>query len=631
MSFECWRKGIAPGLRTACLLLAFVGGPAHAQDTILFSAVVHLYLNTGLLSELGVSVTGAPGLPDPVETTMHDHVSPLVGSLVVELPSGSYEGFAAGALAGGVGPTLGGAWGSVALDGYRVEAAPNPLDLLIVSASAEPLFWIDHIHTHYEPVSGSFEIRNADLRVAPELAARLGDARLTGLAVGLFELESQLAPQLSKPSAPQGLVASDGGDCVTPNFNLPIDVALVDISSLQQSDLVQARVAITPSATLRNVGVGDVQWEAPLAEAHPMLAWAMYRESGGVFEQIGASATKHAFNAQNTDCPCASGNVLWAGGCMDVYGTFTNADRSNLAPRDEITAHLVGWDSCGSLMDPECDDVRNFPTPADGLERRLHVAEADLRVDAANYYFEAWYLVKDDIDIFNSMGWRKVTPLGSGFWTFSLDTSLANGPSLDAWVPRETLTASASAQVHATGVGQFEVASKVVDQGGGLHRYEYALMNFDFDRQLNGFSVPLEPGSTVSQLAFSDATDVASDDWTPSVGANSVSWNAPAGLGAEWGEMRRMAFSVDQAPQVFSVLVSPLEPGTPDTFSVAAPVPLPEPRVSLQLLFAALALLGLRWRRKDLTGVARDSARLGPKRAPSIDHTLAVSATGMAP
>jgi hypothetical protein len=192
-------------------------------------------------------------------------------------------------------------------------------------------------------------------------------------------------------------------------------------------------------------------------------------------------------------------------------------------------------------MDPECDDVRNFPPPADGLERRLHVAEADLQLAGANYYFEAGYLVKDDIDIFNTMGWRKVTPLGPGFWTFSLDTSLANGPSLDAWVPRGTLTASESAQVHDTGVGELEVASKVVDQGGGLHRYEYALMNFNFDRQLNGFSVPLEPGSTVSQVAFSDATDVASDDWTPTVGATSVSWNAPAGLGADWarcGEWR---------------------------------------------------------------------------------------------
>jgi hypothetical protein len=225
------------------------------------------------------------------------------------------------------------------------------------------------------------------------------------------------------------------------------------------------------------------------------------------------------------------------------------------------------------------------------------VAEAELQVTGANYYIEAWYLVKDDIDIFNSMGWRTVTPTGTSFWTFSLDTSLANGPSLDAWVPRGTLTASESAQVHDTGVGKFEVASKVVDQGGGLHRYEYALMNFDFDRQLNSFSVPLEPGSTVTQLAFSDATDDASDDWTPTVGATSVSWNAPAGLGADWGEMRRMALTVDQAPLVYSVTVLPLEAGTPGAFAVAAPVPLPEPYGSLQLLSGASALLALRWGR----------------------------------
>lgn len=598
MELEAWCRKIAMLLRCACGLLVLFAGAAQGEPSTLGSATAHLYLDTGLLSELGISITGAPGVPDAVETTMRDHQSTLFGSLAIELPGGSYEGFGVGGLMGGAGPTLGGAAGSVSLDAYRLEAAPDPLELEMVSADGAPLFRIDHIHTHFDPASGSLQIRNADLRVAPELAVRLGDARLAGLAVGLFELETRLerAPAGARTPTPRAStpVLRGGGDCVTPNFTLPIDVALINISSLQQSALEAGRVAITPSATLQNVGSGDVRWEAPLAEAHPMLAWAMYRESGGVFEQIGASTTKHAFNAQNTGCACASGNVLWAAGCMDVYGTFTNADRSNLAPRDEITAHLVDWDSCFSFMDPECDDVRNFPTPADGLERRLHVAESELEVSGASYYFEAWYLVKDDIDIFNTMGWRQVTPVDLGFWSFSLVTSLANGPALDSWVPRGTLTTSESAQVLDTGVGWFEVAAKVVDQGGGLYRYEYALMNFDFDRKLKGFSVPREPGSAVTQLAFSDATDTASDDWTPTVSANSVTWDAPSGSGADWGEMRRMAFTVDHAPQIFGVALFPLEAGTPAGFAVAAPVPVPEPGVCLQLLSGATALLTLR-------------------------------------
>jgi hypothetical protein len=587
-------------LRTGCawlVLLVWVAGGASAQPSTLSSADAHLYLNTALLTDFGVSITGAPGVPDPVETSVHDHSSPLVGSLVIQLPGGSYEGFGAGALTGGAGPALGGPAGRVALAGYEVRASSNPLDLRIVSADAEPLFLVDHIHTHHDPASGSLEVRNADLRVTPELATRLGDARLAGLAVGLFELESQLVPQAPTPPSPPArsgsLGVSGGGDCVTPNFGLPIDVALVNISSVQQSALEQGRVAITPSATLQNVGIGDVQWDAPLSETHPMLAWALYRESGGAFEQIGASTTKHAFFAQNTGCPCAGGNVLWAGGCMDVYGTFTNADRSNLAPRDEITANPVEWDSCGSFFDPECDDVQNFPTPADGLERRLHVAEADLQVAGANYYFEAWYLVRDDIDIFNTMGWRKVTPVGPGSWTFPLATSLANGPALDVWVPRGTLSASESAQILDTGMGELEVAAKVVAQGGGLYRYEYALMNFDFDRQVASFSVPLLPGATVTQLDFSDATDTASDDWASTVSASSVTWSAPASEGADWGEMRRMAFTVDRAAQVYDIALLPLEAGTPSALTVAAPVPLPEPGVSFQLLLGTSALLGL--------------------------------------
>lgn len=216
----------------------------------------------------------------------------------------------------------------------------------------------------------------------------------------------------------------------------------------------------------------------------------------------------------------------------------------------------------------------------------------------ANYYLEAWYPVKDDIDVFNTMGGRKITPSGPGFWTFSLDRSLANGPTLDAWVPRGTLTASEGAQVLDTGVGELEVAARVVALGGGLHRYEYALMNPDFDCQLKSFSVPPLPGSSVSQVAFSDATDAASDGWTATVGATSVTWNAPAGEGADWGEMRRMAFTVDQASQVYSALLFPLEAGMPVSLSVAAPVKLPEPSAWLQWLTGASALLGPSRRRR---------------------------------
>jgi hypothetical protein len=582
---------------------------ARAQEAVLSEATVHLHFKTRLLQELGIALTGASGNPDPTEPLLHDHASTLRGSLVIRLPGGSYEGFGSGALLRGKGPMLHGPGGSASLGAFQLVAGAEPLSLAVLDSSGRPLFDVDHIHTHHDPTSGALELRNADLRIAPELALRLGEPRLSGIAVALFELATTLDAGVGRTEAlriPSGAGAAGGGSCVTPDFTLPVDVALVDVSSLQQSALEQGRVAITPSARLRNVGQGDVRWEMALDPDHPMLAWALYRRTGEAFEQIGTSATKHAFFAQNSGCPCPGGAVLWAGGCEDVYGVFTNEDRANLAPRDEITAHLAAWDPCGSFFDPDCNGVENFPPPADGLERRMSVAAAELDVPGATYYIEAWYVVAGDIDIFNTMGWRRVSPsFSGGFWSFALDTPLANGPALDAWVLPGTLEATESSQVLATGEGHVQVASRVEDLGGGLHRYHYALLNLDFDRQLRRLAIPLTVGASVSQIAFSDETDDPTDDWSASVGPASVSFVAPPLLGLDWGRMARFAFTVDAAPEVATLTVEPLEPGSPTSCPVDAAIPVPEPDLIVQLPPALLLLALLARRRGRSAAIAR--------------------------
>ena len=72
------------------------------------------------------------------------------------------------------------------------------------------------------------------------------------------------------------------------------------------------RVVIAPSATLRNVGTADVPWYPKFhtgvgetypqpydRDQHPFLVWALYRQTGEVFEQLAVSEAKHAFFTVN--------------------------------------------------------------------------------------------------------------------------------------------------------------------------------------------------------------------------------------------------------------------------------------------------------------------------------------------
>ena len=141
------------------------------------------------------------------------------------------------------------------------------------------------------------------------------------------------------------------------------------------------------------------------------------------------------------------------------------------------------------------------------------------------------------------------------------------------------------------------MASRVVDLGGGLHRYEYAVANFDLDRQLRSFTVPMHPGTNVTQIEFGDATPTTSDDWSAVVNAGDVTFTAPVGLGLDWGSTARMAFTADVESSVASTTLGPLEAGSPASYALDAAVPLPEPGMGIGLLLGGGVIARL-WRRQ---------------------------------
>ena len=201
-----------------------------------------------------------------------------------------------------------------------------------------------------------------------------------------------------------------------------VDVELTGLDKLSEVFHDSERVAMAPSAELGNVGTADIEWFQSIAPdsyggqstlgQHPYLIMHLYRLTDGVLQQIGRSDLKHAFFAANLDCACPADQVLYVG-CLDLYSTSTNAWRSRLAPREELTSSTGDWTSLGSHFDgsPVNDyrdhDEGDHPDP---FEHRLTATTVDLLTPGASYFIEAWYLAKGDIDIFNSMAYRGVAP-----------------------------------------------------------------------------------------------------------------------------------------------------------------------------------------------------------------------------
>ncbi|MBL0028907.1 MAG: hypothetical protein IPO95_07525 [Rhodanobacteraceae bacterium] len=367
----------------------------------------------------------------------------------------------------------------------------------------------DHAHPQRRDGGTRAEWRHFDVHVGPGLAQRLGDARLIGVPIGSALLHMELT------SAAKAI-----DSCVAPNFpttgNFQVDVAL---SAIDGADAIcngacngagaaNARIKLTPSAKLQGVGSADVPWYQkfmtsphgypyPGNDQHPYLVWAVYRiDADGRIEQLARSGVKHAFFSSNeypaggAGCGCGGANVLWAG-CTDTYGWSTNDSSAFLAPRAEIIPSRGQWGRCGSLRDADCNGSEDGPF-IPNFELRAVVVESEL-VPAlhpgAQWFIEAWYVVRDDVNVDNSFGHRRIFPrwvAPTGKWMLDFFDSpggswlpFVPGPVIDAWVAPGTTTATRMSREAVAADGRVRLAVRVADLGGGRWRYDYALMNID--------------------------------------------------------------------------------------------------------------------------------------------------------
>ena len=555
---------------------------------------------------------GAPG--QRYDTTTFPALN--AGALEVLHRGSSIAGVGGGELRFRGGFVLGYPGGSIDLRGFALRADPAAkLGISVVDAQGKVWFTADHAHYGFDPrVPDTFSMFNMNLRLSPQFAQALGKLELAGYPIGSLEFRAHA-------QADRAVETPTGGVCSAPfsGPGLTSDMSLIYDNAANgwtgHNDSVYARrcglppvgaggtcttssttgeVVIDQDSSLRNSGTTAIAWYSKFSgshppynnDQHPYLIWNLYRiDADGRVKQIGVSAVKHAFLTVNWNCGCAEGNIIYPT-CEDTYSLSNNDNSSsggsqqqNLAPRSEIIPHTAVWGRCGSVWDANCDGVMDSGSGAQDLyQYRMLVDESDMLPplsSGAHYLFEYWYIVRDDVNIYNTMGYREIQPVKTGSsWSISLvndnatDHDFFLGPVINRWVDPAAPSTVASNQELDTSHGHARVAVKATDLGGGQWRYEYAVMNFDYahvridpahpnepnlkllsNHGFARFSVPLPSGATAAALRFDDADGDGGNDWPGVVTPTSVVWTAPvAGNTLDWGTLYHFEFISNSAP-----------------------------------------------------------------------------------
>jgi len=302
-------------------------------------------------------------------------------------------------------------------------------------------------------------------------------------------------------------------------------------------------------------------------EDHPVIAQNMYRLLDGRFEQIGASWLKHGFlstNSTNSTCAADAGGTSCSTpplggsqlgvGCTDPYGSGLNGSRP-LGRRSEV--------------DPTSGE---FPYPHSGSgstaqpwNQRVAVAEADLSTVGARYFVEGHYVAPDDAAAgngLNNASWREITVNTTTFNIAFLGGSVTNKrqAAIQGWAAIDPTVTLLNVDIAgSTPVQRFHVARKVIDLGGGVWRYNYAVHNMNSVRGADRFEVRLFSGATITNAGFRDVDAHSGEpydtmNWPATINGNVISWEAapftPAqnGNAIRWGNMYSFWFDATRPP-----------------------------------------------------------------------------------
>ena len=609
----------ALGLSIAMVFGAFIG-PAHAapaaaeraQQWSVAGGTVSMRWNRELASDIGLVLSAASKRQAQLSADDHEIFElRRDGGLEFDVRNGNLRGFLGGSLQAHGGYVVDTKAGRIDLTDFRlVPRAGSAVILDVVSRDGKAWFYVDRLMYELVQNKQRLSVRTMDVVITEELARRLGQPEIAGWTIGELGMTTDVlrkgadSPPLARSTKWHGLPVP-GQPGATYQADLFMKSFFMQYMRCNGCTGVggNGSVVFAPSSTLRNninngallatvpgdplgtsaaLYTADIPWyekfTGPFApysnDQHPYLIWNMYRfNADGSIDQIGRSGVKHGFLTLNTSCLENPGDSHILGrGCEDVYSTSNNDSNNSLGPRTEIIPNTNQWGRCGSIYDTNCDGAAN--SSGNGVyDQRMVVNESQFSgpgQTGATYLFESWYLARQDINIYNSMG-----TVQAGFtrnattWSVNGNNGYKLGPAIDRWVDPSNPGANARNVEVVTPEGRLKVAVKATSLGGGLWRYDYAAMNLDFARPwtegtepnlrvnralgFDNFGVPVGT-ATVTNLVFSDGDLVASNNWAPVVRDGRLTWWSSSRTNAlNWGTMFRFSFTINQPPVVNAV------------------------------------------------------------------------------
>ena len=348
------------------------------------------------------------------------------------------------------------------------------------------------------------------------------------------------------------------------------DAALVETRGLQvngrNGTYPNGESGLSATVDICNFGSNSINWFAPMNPDHPMYSSMIARDLGDRFEQISDwSYVKHGFASINGGVcgGCVGGpypgNVLGLN-CSDTYGASLNANTFYLGPPAEINPWTGGWNPVGSHFDMgfpptgSMDGNRSNINVPGGVTFRVRVKDQDM-IGGGAFYYGLYVIVPHEPGSAkdNNGVTRRFTPTWTGSnWSFSNNSgSQTVGSMLENWSGAKLASAGNGTDAMGNPIndGKFFVGMKVSGPNAmGLWHYEYAVHNRDNSRGANQFTIPVCPGTVVSNIGFHDIDDNAGNDWAGTQVMDEIVWTAMGGGSLEWNQIYNFSFDADAGP-----------------------------------------------------------------------------------
>ncbi len=496
---------------------------------------------------------------------------------------------------------------SVSLDKLRLTpgTSNNHPAFLARDELGRVMFSLTHMHILAEHERGLLTVQNAEVEASSELAALLGLDALDGMPIGLGWLDLEMTVPFGADVSGRAPACDDRP--IWPQDGVEAEVGLIAMSQVayQGVEPDTGRVKIAPSATLKNIGDADVPWFTKFsdppdslypydpADQHPFLVWNLYRIVDGRIEMLAESGVKHAFLTinQNCDINCGNNNILWPG-CEDIYAAGTNDISWHQGPKDEIVASLGLWQNCPSFFRPgPCDEPGGQTGFSGDWLNRLLVDPAEFQQPGASYFLDAWYVVQYDRNIWSTMGYRPIDPTPEKeAWTFN-PGPFNQGPMISEWVAKDntdpmadhrliTVPSESPDAPYPSNMpqGHLRLLVKVTETAAGRYRYNYALQNFDFDRGVDRFHIPLAEGVEVFDSYFGGGPDAQA--WDVQIAPDGVTFLPPEHQFQPWFTLYNFEIETDAPPGQGALSLGLANDAVTDAVEVQIVAPLavgPEP------------------------------------------------------